>query len=588
MTHIANCMRASAMGKGQVYLSDEMSSGAITVSLGLDSLVCLSIATSPDFADPTLPSTSTRKGAPKYQLWPSSSSKSPTYQTRPTFAQEKAMALSVKRSATAMGDAIVTADASGSRNRHGSISRRRKVSVPELQPPPPMTTLRENCMDSPTIPGRPPIARPVYETTHERSPSAPVQPGAGWRANPFGDAMTSCITGPAPVAAKKPLSPLSQGTEPTQEVELNLPLLRPLSPILSPTTTEKPKLQANTNVPAADDDGDIPPAVPPKSPSLFKKSPIFRQQARNDSGVACAPINEVPPMPTKPVTGNADCSSPEALQKGEIRRIHSRKCSEERPKPTEDKHKGLRKMWSDQSLIDRGRPVARSQRLPHSRKGSSTSSSEKDNGDTWKLPRGLPTTEAATKYPTKDRERLRTKASSQAEKFEVLTSRDVNSLTKELEALDERCEYLRRTYKSLREGRQKLHTRMISYLKRSDAVVFSRENLLKQEEALIELDLSIDDWTVKIEQAENRRHRIRHKLLEHVAAAVTLPQVPYPGGAAEATPPRSPVKDEKADSPPPRIERKDVESIKIYADGDVLSLFSDIEQAIGRMCEHAE
>jgi hypothetical protein len=48
--------------------------------------------------------------------------------------------------------------------------------------------------------------------------------------------------------------------------------------------------------------------------------------------------------------------------------------------------------------------------------------------------------------------------------------------------------------------------------------------MLKQEEALAELDASIDDWVAKLEQAENRRTRVRQKLLEHVAAAAMLPR----------------------------------------------------------------
>lgn len=47
--------------------------------------------------------------------------------------------------------------------------------------------------------------------------------------------------------------------------------------------------------------------------------------------------------------------------------------------------------------------------------------------------------------------------------------------------------------------------------------------MLKQEEALAELDASIDEWFNKLEQAENRRMRVRQKLLEHVAAAAILP-----------------------------------------------------------------
>lgn len=122
---------------------------------------------------------------------------------------------------------------------------------------------------------------------------------------------------------------------------------------------------------------------------------------------------------------------------------------------------------------------------------------------------------------------------------------------------------------------------MISYLKRGETSIFSRESLLKQEEALAELDSSIDEFIAKLEQSENRRLRLRQKLLEHVAAALVLTPA-MRADAAETTPPRSPV---KAENSPSRIERKETESIKIYADGHVLNLFSDIEKAIGQLCE---
>lgn len=156
---------------------------------------------------------------------------------------------------------------------------------------------------------------------------------------------------------------------------------------------------------------------------------------------------------------------------------------------------------------------------------------------------------------------------------------DPNIKLQELRALDERCDYLRRTYKSLREGRQKLHGRMVSYLKRSETQIFSRESLLKQEEALAELDVSIDDFLLKLEQSENRRLRVRQKLLEHVAAALILSPT-RAADQAESTPPRSPIKEQMS---PDGIER--VESIKVFADRRALDLFSDIEQAIGKMCE---
>jgi hypothetical protein len=227
-------------------------------------------------------------------------------------------------------------------------------------------------------------------------------------------------------------------------------------------------------------------------------------------------------------------------------------------------------------VLDRGRPIVRSK---------STKSLKKDSDliDYATLPTGLLPADATIVMPYCEKEILRKQASSQAERFEILGTKHVNNLSKELRNLDERCDYLRKTYKSLRAGRQKLHSRALNYLK-SDAS-FSKERLLKQEEALVELDRAIDDWAFKLERAENRRLRVRQKLLEHVAASMMLnlggaePQhtgystPPHSGGHAPVTP------------EPLRVDRKDIESIKIYADTQVLSLFSDIELAIGRMCE---
>lgn len=101
-------------------------------------------------------------------------------------------------------------------------------------------------------------------------------------------------------------------------------------------------------------------------------------------------------------------------------------------------------------------------------------------------------------------------------------------------------------------------------------VKFSQDSLLKQEEALAELDNSIDDWVNKLEQAENRRTRVRQKLLEHVAAAATLPVQRESGHfkglqlsaldiikspiapACPSTPPRSPTTKEHSPRPSPR------------------------------------
>lgn len=164
--------------------------------------------------------------------------------------------------------------------------------------------------------------------------------------------------------------------------------------------------------------------------------------------------------------------------------------------------------------------------------------------------------------------------------------------------------------------------------------------MLKQEEALAELDASIDDWVSKLEQAENRRTRVRQKLLEHVAAAATLPPtsevdvvaaneslqkaigVLAPNTAASdlSTPPQSPKKsstfpENEQSSPSPQrvvarvpsmipelpaeeeegnleVPARDpeeesmlqrMESIRIYADSDVYALLADVESEFTKL-----
>lgn len=95
-------------------------------------------------------------------------------------------------------------------------------------------------------------------------------------------------------------------------------------------------------------------------------------------------------------------------------------------------------------------------------------------------------------------------------------------MPKELYSLDERCEYLRQTLRNLSSGRRNLQDRICMYLHSPRLAQFSHESLLKQEEALSELNMSIDDWISRRERAENRRTRIRQKLLEHIAATLML------------------------------------------------------------------
>ncbi|KAF1929231.1 uncharacterized protein M421DRAFT_60902 [Didymella exigua CBS 183.55] len=566
MTHIASCMRPDAV-RTSVYINQETSyrmsvraAHKHTTSFNLNEPMprrSWSLRDIQATKDSNLPRATSR-----YQLW--LSAKSPV-----GSPSDKLAALSVGRSGTSLSDTAVPAETVPFWQRSGSMSRRRKVSVPELSGM--MTTVQEIPIDSPTIPGRPPLRRPSYETVgHERSYSAP---GRAWRAGPFGDAMISCVTGPSPV--------LTQHAYSTTFHDSNSG--RPLSPILSPGA--KPSLKVDTANPM------LPPEVPPKSPAIERNgSPAPLKLGSKSSRTALTTPGSAAPGGATPASAGDIRRSPNTgvlLQTPSSAVSYSFRTASPRDSPKIEKQDPMvtqggshGRNMSESSIMDRGRPAQRS-KSSHSRACSESVGPAGQVVDSWTLPRGMRVPEASRRMSDVDQQSLHKQAHEQAGNFEVLNKGDVASLSRELRALDERCDYLRKTYKSLRAGRQKLHSRMISYLKRGETVIFSRESLLKQEEALAELDNSIDEFIAKLEQSENRRLRLRQKLLEHVAAALVLSPT-MRGDAAETTPPRSPV---KAENSPARAERKRTESIRIYADGHVLNLFSDIEKAIGQLCE---
>ena len=150
------------------------------------------------------------------------------------------------------------------------------------------------------------------------------------------------------------------------------------------------------------------------------------------------------------------------------------------------------------------------------------------------------------------------------------------TLIKELQILEERCKHLRITHVKLRQGRKSLRNRMVSYLKSPRNTKISRDIILRQEEALADLDNSIDEWVTKADAAEARRSEIHQKLLEHVAAALTLQSSGTSPPVNEHTPPISPDKENDYLN----NQRKDVQSIKIYADQVVAALSAEIDKEI--------
>ncbi|ESZ91501.1 hypothetical protein SBOR_8111 [Sclerotinia borealis F-4128] len=272
------------------------------------------------------------------------------------------------------------------------------------------------------------------------------------------------------------------------------------------------------------------------------------------------------------------------------------------------------------SIMDRGRPKKHADGSPikgspirstHQKRTQAPTSEEQLAFE--HLPQGVKAAQASSKLSPSEMERIRCQAIGQVCRFEVLNSKDVDALSRELRALDERCLYLRKTHRSLRSGRRNLHDRICTYLRSPRTARFSHDAILKQEEALAELDSSIDDWVSKLDQAENRRTRVRQKLLEHVAAAVFMPVTSSETNGRDVmsmdhttTPPRSPIKGispvreahREVEVEIPRTmtdaeikrkresRRKAVESIRIYADSDVFALLADVEEEINRMGDH--
>lgn len=196
---------------------------------------------------------------------------------------------------------------------------------------------------------------------------------------------------------------------------------------------------------------------------------------------------------------------------------------------------------TDKSLVGRSQPKKRLLEDPSKCRHSAPiiKPVSEDHEASKTLPLSCSPTVASSLMSADEIETLKKQAIGEAKFFGVLSSKDVLKLSQvdhsnyfirvsladmpqELHSLDERCEYLYKTLRSLSSGRRDLLERINIYLCSPRLAQFSCESLLKQEEAISELNVSIDDWIAKCQRAENRRIRVREKLLEHVAAALML------------------------------------------------------------------
>ena len=160
MTHISNCMRPD-VDKANVYIASETSPTKSPVSWhfpfalmphqGLrrsHSLKETQIVKETVRALERRPSRlglQQQSTTSKYQLWPPAS-RSLVGLARPLLLSDRSMALSMGRSPTSLSDTAVSPENIPFWHRGGSLSRRRKISVPELGST--MTTVQETAVDS--------------------------------------------------------------------------------------------------------------------------------------------------------------------------------------------------------------------------------------------------------------------------------------------------------------------------------------------------------------------------------------------------------------------------------------------------------
>ncbi|KAL5596682.1 uncharacterized protein BROUX77_006630 [Berkeleyomyces rouxiae] len=432
-------------------------------------------------------------------------------------------------------------------------TRRRKVNVPDIEP---MTTVQEAAMDSPTIPG----LRP----TMDRSVSAPNNGRAHIfnlaNASESGQSYGSGFSGAASIkrddSPSKNLAPLMipksslrSAASVSSRFRNGSSTLDSASSSLSSSASSSSGYTPNSNYTYR---AEVSPAGR-RSPQIAHQ---YQQESRLQPSqwerATTPPAGSPPSVPSKSPINSA---GPTSLFFYAEESLHKRDPSDSSSSSSASR------------IMDRGRPRKRSPSNSTTSTAATTISqsstsdfpSPKRSPSSERrafefLPSGMTLSSAAATLSSPELLSLRAQAHEQACRFEVLRAADVDELSRELRALDERAESLGTTYVSMRGTRRNLHGRVMTLLRARPRV--SLESLVRQEEALCELDASIDEWMAKMATTENRRTRVRQKLLEHVAAAsmisIMQPGVPPKDVAPVpahhhlmstiSTPPRSPVK----------------------------------------------
>jgi hypothetical protein len=287
---------------------------------------------------------------------------------------------------------------------------------------------------------------------HERSSSAP----GNWRDGPFGDALTSCVECPTVTDdALRPSRTQWATVFPLNHEPFNP--TRPLSPIFSPVEGTTPTTAVHISPFSPRALPDIPPKVPPKhSPgetpsSGHKQSQSLTSKAsrpwlkKSPSKSSVTPVNETVGLglstsPSKSSLKNGSenvmlaNSPPNSTSSSPTRKMDGR------GSPDKVAHDNM-------PTMDRNRPIKRSLRKQKSQPTMSkpptpqpamTKSNDlpplfgpvQQDFEPPQMPTGLRPMEALLTLPEHEKALLRKQAAGQAEQFEVLGSKQVNSLSR--------------------------------------------------------------------------------------------------------------------------------------------------------------
>ncbi|KAI9889467.1 MAG: hypothetical protein M1814_005250 [Vezdaea aestivalis] len=476
---------------------------------------------------------------PKYRIWPSSRNHS----VGTISEYDRIAALVAGRSSSATGfrsdkvSRMMLLDPPKPRSTQ-PIQTRRRAPVQDLKT---MTTVQEGCMDSPTLPRQPQIRPTPRQSMRDRSVSEPCDSIEIAKPAPTTTTTKEAIkikvkadltTLPATVySATDDCQPPSY-----ERVQRESRITSFLAPLVIPDFGGLSDDFMLLGPQSFLQDTDIPPPVPPKSPKMNRSATPPNKFNTSHTNTSSATLVNSSRSPT-PNTPQDSKTSP-AWERTRKRPDDSRRISVCQTK--------------SKAVIPRRTPSGYRQREQLGVRNS-------------------------TLIQRHDISVVQETLLDDASPMEALSGADIIALSKELRDLEESCDHLRRTHNSLRASRRTLRSRMITYLKSPRVSAFKRKNILRREEALAELEVSIDDIVHKLEQAEARRTRIRQKLLQYASTSISQrkPSIITIGG--RHTPPQSP------GSPHQRGLRKKMEptdSAESSYDATIESLLSDIERMI--------